>query len=219
MCACSAEPVTYDESQARLFNVTAANGVKHACELPHVSAMDNPHDGYAVDTLEDMDSEALSDEIDSYRAANTPESILDLSGDWCAYRIEDWWTYEVCYKKLARQYHSENGKVLEEYSLGNYSASESSMSVVSVDINAAGGEQRYVMQKYLKGAPCELTGAPRTAEVRFVCGPTSQPTITEVAEPVSCGYLMTVTTSRLCKHPSFVTVPSKPKRILCHQLK
>lgn len=35
-------------------------------------------------------------------------SVLD---SLCMYRIEDWWTYELCYKKHVRQFHKEQDKV------------------------------------------------------------------------------------------------------------
>lgn len=55
-----------------------------------------------------------------------------VAEEWCAYRVEDWWTYEVCYKKHVRQYHKEHSKVLSEYLLGQYSAADSSADIVQV---------------------------------------------------------------------------------------
>lgn len=127
---------------------------------------------------------------------------MDEQGDFCAYRIEDWWTYEVCYKKAARQYHSEGNAVLDQYHLGNYSAADSDMLVPTIDSEVA-GEMHYVRQAYLGGAPCELTGRNRSVEVRYVCGRGSQTVLTDVREPKSCAYIFTITTPRLCKHSAF----------------
>ena len=58
--------------------------------------------------------------------------------DWCAYRVEDWWTYEVCYRKHVRQYHKEQGKVVSEYLLGAYSEADSDVDRVQARAAGAG---------------------------------------------------------------------------------
>ena len=62
----------------------------------------------------------------------TPEQLLDALTDWCAYRVEDWWSYEVCYKQHVRQFHKENGKVVAEYVLGRYGEEQSAVDSVQV---------------------------------------------------------------------------------------
>lgn len=132
----------------------------------------------------------------------SPEELMDDLGEFCSYRVEEWWTYEVCYKKAARQYHTENGKVTDSYILGNFSAADSNMIAPAVDAEA-GGDVKYVKQLYVGGAPCELTGGNRSAEVRFVCGRAGQTVLSEIREPQSCAYVFIVSTPRLCKHPAF----------------
>jgi len=132
----------------------------------------------------------------------SPEELLDDLGEFCSYRVEEWWTYELCYKKAARQYHTENGKVTDSYTLGNFSAADSNMIAPAVDAEA-GGDVKYVKQLYVGGAPCELTGGNRSAEVRFVCGRAGQTVLSEIREPQSCAYVFIVSTPRLCKHPAF----------------
>ena len=34
-----------------------------------------------------------------------PSDLLSALDSLCLYRIEDWWTYELCYKKHVRQFH------------------------------------------------------------------------------------------------------------------
>ena len=38
----------------------------------------------------------------------------------CFYRLEDWWTYELCYQKHVRQFHREKDVLTSEYLLGVY---------------------------------------------------------------------------------------------------
>jgi Glucosidase II beta subunit-like protein len=44
--------------------------------------------------------------------------LVCLPGMLCFYRIEDWWTYELCYKKHVRQFHKEGEKIVTEVSGG-----------------------------------------------------------------------------------------------------
>lgn len=37
--------------------------------------------------------------------AKSPREILAALDTLCLYRIEDWWTYELCYKRSVRQVH------------------------------------------------------------------------------------------------------------------
>jgi hypothetical protein len=147
----------------------------------------------------------------------SPEELIDDLGDFCSYRVEEWWTYELCYKKAARQYHTENGKVLDSYILGNYSAIDSNMITPAIDVET-GGDVKYVKQMYLGGAPCELTGGNRSAEVRFVCGRAGQTVLTEIREPQSCAYVFIISTPRLCKHPSFQDRIPAAEKIVCYLL-
>jgi hypothetical protein len=61
-----------------------------------------------------------------------PSGVLCPAEEWCAYRVEDWWTYEVCYKQHVRQYHKEQGKVVAEYVLGSYDEALSNLDDVQV---------------------------------------------------------------------------------------
>ena len=45
---------------------------------------------------------------------------LHRAGGLCLYRIEEWWTFELCYKEHVRQFHKEQNQVVSEYSLGTF---------------------------------------------------------------------------------------------------
>ncbi|KAL3226276.1 hypothetical protein MRX96_025185 [Rhipicephalus microplus] len=58
-------------------------------------------------------------------AGPTPLALLKplFSRLFCSYRLEQYWTYELCHGKSVRQYHEEsidNKVVLQEYFLGKY---------------------------------------------------------------------------------------------------
>lgn len=40
----------------------------------------------------------------------SPSELLAPLDTLCLYRIEDWWTYELCYAKSVRQFHKEGDK-------------------------------------------------------------------------------------------------------------
>ena len=48
--------------------------------------------------------------------------LLHLAVGRCFYRREEWWSYELCYKKALRQYHGEGAAVVAQFSLGRYSS-------------------------------------------------------------------------------------------------
>ena len=50
--------------------------------------------------------------------------LILLAGARCFYRLEDWWTYELCYEKHVRQFHKEKDVLTSEFLLGLYEGSE-----------------------------------------------------------------------------------------------
>ena len=55
--------------------------------------------------------------IFSYELGMTQTICCNL-GARCFYRLEDWWTYELCYQKHVRQFHREKDVLTAEYLLG-----------------------------------------------------------------------------------------------------
>jgi len=184
-----------------------------------VGAVDQP--------LHDATTPVTTDSSGSLPPAKTPEELLDGMGEWCAYRVEEWWTYEVCYKKSVRQYHADaSGQVVtDQYLLGNYSAAETMAAEMEIDSGAPGGPIKFARHFYTGGDRCEVDDGnhigeegmrERFAEVRYTCGPGKQSVLIEVREPKSCSYVITVATPRLCKHHAFAAVPSTVVHIPCH---
>ncbi|KAK9814659.1 hypothetical protein WJX72_009344 [[Myrmecia] bisecta] len=144
-----------------------------------------------------------------------PSHYLDALAGLCFYRIEDWWTYEYCYKKHVRQFHKDKDVVESEYSLGTFDADQSDANTVQV-LDASGvTEVKYVSNMYTNGEPCDITGQHRETEVRYLCSEDGQDQIASIKEPATCHYLLTLHTPRLCKHPQF-HLPEPPlAHIVC----
>jgi protein OS-9 len=126
------------------------------------------------------------------------------------YRGEGWWVYEVCYKQGARQYHSANAAVTDEYRLGTYTAAPGAdADEILTNESEVGAPMRYVRHVHSGGEPCEVTGEVRGVEVRYTCDPGGGTVLASVVEPRSCEYVFTVKTPLLCKHPAFK--PQQPR--------
>lgn len=68
----------------------------------------------------------------------------------CFYRAEEWWTYELCFKKSVRQFHKDaavadaSDGALIQFSLGNYNAERTDADRVQVLLSAAWPAPPYI---------------------------------------------------------------------------
>ena len=108
----------------------------------------------------------------------------------CAYRLEHYWTYELCHGRYIRQYHEEReGKnvKLTEYTLGKYDAETLAKDIERArqqTTEGAGAGRRKPLKKKIDtltlpyyeltmtdGTVCDLNGQPRITHVNYVCYP------------------------------------------------
>ncbi|CAI5771318.1 Uncharacterized protein PODLI_1B020916 [Podarcis lilfordi] len=154
----------------------------------------------------------------------------------CSYRIESYWTYEVCHGKHIRQYHEEKEtgqKInIQEYFLGNVlhkspildpeqeekenekdSAKEIPMK------NIEGQMTPYYPIGMGNGTPCTLRqNLPRSSSVMYVCHPEAKHEILSVAEVTTCEYEVVILTPLLCSHPKYRFRASPVNDIFCQSL-
>nr|XP_028580905.1 endoplasmic reticulum lectin 1 isoform X1 [Podarcis muralis] len=154
----------------------------------------------------------------------------------CSYRIESYWTYEVCHGKHIRQYHEEKEtgqKInIQEYFLGNMlhkspildpeqeekenekdSAKEIPMK------NIEGQMTPYYPIGMGNGTPCTLRqNLPRSSSVMYVCHPEAKHEILSVAEVTTCEYEVVILTPLLCSHPKYRFRASPVNDIFCQSL-
>lgn len=81
---------------------------------------------------------------------------------------------------------------------------------------------------FANGTACDLTGEPRSTEVRFVCAPDAGAApaggamathfIESVKEPVTCHYVLTLATPLLCTHAAFKVEEAPVAHIRCRAL-
>ncbi|XP_062346562.1 endoplasmic reticulum lectin 1 isoform X5 [Cinclus cinclus] len=166
----------------------------------------------------------------------TPGELLEplFKQSSCSYRIESYWTYEVCHGKHIRQYHEEKEtgqKInIQEYYLGNMimknSLSEPEEKANSKDgakeiptKNIEGQMTPYYPVELGNGTPCSLRqNLPRSSTVMYICHPEAKHEILSVAEVTTCEYEVVILTPLLCNHPKYRFRASPVNDIFCQSL-
>jgi len=146
-----------------------------------------------------------ADDADADADAPRPSTLVASLAGACVLRVEDWWTYEYCAGAHVRQFHGgEGGEAVDAFMLGRVNESRaSSLDAVHLDASSPAGDARYVATTYDGGDPCDLTGEPRSVEVRFVCAEGGRDALHSVREPSTCAYVAVVGVAALCSHPGF----------------
>ncbi|KAM4772569.1 endoplasmic reticulum lectin 1 isoform 2-T2 [Rhinophrynus dorsalis] len=167
----------------------------------------------------------------------TPSELLEplFKQSSCSYRIESYWTYEVCHGKHIRQYHEEKetGQKLniQEYYLGNMMKSpadagenpdQNQGTESHNDIrtkNIEGQRTPYFPVEMGNGTPCSLKqNEPRSSTVMYICHPEAKHEILSVAEITTCEYEVVILTPLLCRHPKYRFRTSPINDIFCQSM-
>jgi len=158
-------------------------------------------------------------------------TLLNPLKKQCLLRHEGWWSYELCYQKQIRQFHVVTGTdskgkatshVEGEFVLGKATlelakdipVKDEPKYIVSPPIDDPNAPFSIEM-KYVDGTPCDLVNTPRTTTIQYVCG--NIEAISSIVEERTCHYRMVVTSSHLCKHPSFVQRNPSTRSIKCEK--
>ncbi|XP_052756040.1 endoplasmic reticulum lectin 1 isoform X2 [Galleria mellonella] len=187
-----------------VLKVTTSNNEKYECHIPEVSVKE-------------------STGIEEYNGP-TPINLLKplFAQKICSYRLESYWSYEVCHGRYIRQYHEErDGKQVktQEFYLGHWSM-EKQVKLES-DMKAAqetkelpkttkveGLALPYVEMVFDEGTVCDLSGKPRLTRVLYVCYAHGKHEVYSFKETSTCEYEIIILSPLLCEHPQF-----KPKDV------
>ncbi|XP_050404069.1 endoplasmic reticulum lectin 1 isoform X3 [Patella vulgata] len=168
----------------------------------------------------------------------TPDELMEalFTQSACSYRIESYWTYELCHSKYLRQYHEtkEPGKKpkIQEYFLGYHerflrdknqnSDNSKSKGVETVERVKSkkidGIELPYYEVNMTDGTNCDLLNAPRRTRLLYVCQPDGHGEIYDMKESSTCEYEIMVLTAVLCSHPDFRPKNPPVNQIQCHAI-
>lgn len=148
---------------------------------------------------------------------------------FCSYKLEQYWTYELCHGKSIRQYHEENQPsknrqfqiVLQQFHLGRYDADKmekdeaeylqqlksrqeaSNKKVRPPTMRLEGLEMPYFTVNMTDGTMCDINNVRRMTSVLYVCSEDSRNDILSLEEVSTCEYQVVVLTPYLCAHPDY----------------
>nr|CDS33824.2 protein OS 9 [Hymenolepis microstoma] len=101
-------------------------------------------------------------------------------------KFHGWWTYKVCIGQEITQYRDEDGVITLSLSLGLFTKDYDWSIAEKSDPQVIG---RYHSQFYDHGSICDVTGKPRSTELRYVCNfMAANPVITWMTEIATCSY-------------------------------
>ncbi|KRZ84029.1 Protein OS-9 [Trichinella sp. T8] len=191
--------------------VTSKHGVEFFCTVPKVD-FDIIRRRHAESKLHlgNVTTKSITD-------------ALEILKNTCLGKTVGWWTYEFCYGKYVRQYHTEDGKVVQPTLMLGMFGQDYDWSNQS-DVVAKFGDTKqnvYHCQIFTNGTICDLNNEFRQSEIRFFCDfDFNGAYLYSVDEPVSCQYVFNVHISTLCQLPAFVPPESKPEtlRISCQPI-
>ncbi|KAG1681948.1 Endoplasmic reticulum lectin 1 [Nymphon striatum] len=148
----------------------------------------------------------------------------------CSYRLESYWTYEVCHGRYVRQYHEnkENSAKpqLQEYLLGkfdeeSFSKAEKEYETNKDQFNPAvkrieGNDFPYIEINMTDGTLCDLNKNPRKTRVKYICYPEGLNHLYSFQETVTCEYEIVILSPILCKHSVFRQKKTSESKIKCY---
>lgn len=147
---------------------------------------------------------------------------LFLSGS-CSYRIDSYWTYEVCHGNYIKQFHEERDRI-QEYYLGKFDKTQMEALEESLRLEEGekypqkkidGNSMAYLEVEFTDGTLCDLNNAPRTTKVLYVCYAHGKNEIYSLKESSTCNYEVIILTPTLCSHPLFKGQEASNNKIKC----
>ncbi|XP_077286148.1 endoplasmic reticulum lectin 1 isoform X2 [Arctopsyche grandis] len=194
-----------------VLDLMTAHHEKYQCYIPLLSAKN-------------------SEESDQYEGFSPLQLLSPLFyPQLCSYRVESYWTYEVCHGQYVRQYHEEReGKKakLQEYFLGRWDAAKQKKleeEMVNALVNddklkfkkIEGLNLPYVEFEMDDGTLCDLNNKPRMTKVQYVCFSHRKHEIYTFKETSTCEYEVTILSPLLCSHPLYKPKDSEENLINC----
>ncbi|XP_063934290.1 endoplasmic reticulum lectin 1-like [Zophobas morio] len=162
--------------------------------------------------------------IGDYTDFPSPKDLLKPLRNFCFTQQTRFWFYEICFNSHVTQYYPASKANREKVSnnLGIYAENNEIVpeNVDQIPTFEYGKthEVPYYSQFYENGTFCNLTGLPRSIELKFVCNDLSADTLLfmrELREISTCHYEFVVETSLLCKNRHYTSVGSKIRTISC----
>lgn len=168
----------------------------------------------------------------------SPDALMDklFQQNSCSYRIESYWTYELCHGRYLRQYHEEKEMSAkkpkgQEYYLGyfgQYKPTKGQDLMKELEEKLKPQEIKskriddielpYYEVNMTQGTECDLNKQPRQVRILYICQPDGRGEIYELKETSTCEYEVLVLTSVLCENPKFKPKNPPVSKIACHAM-
>lgn len=193
--------------------VTSSHQEKYRCILPNI-----------------QEKESTSEE--KYEGPTALELISPLfTQSSCSYRLESYWTYEICHGRFIRQYHEdrEGKKIkLQEYILGKWD--DKSYEYNLFDSKEAEKDENfqipvkkidninlpYVEVLMGNGTLCDLNeNKPRQTKVLYVCYIHGKHEVYSLKETSTCQYEIVILSPLVCTHPKYKPKETGENKINC----
>ncbi|XP_017877902.1 endoplasmic reticulum lectin 1 isoform X2 [Ceratina calcarata] len=184
-----------------------------------------------------IDNSEQKQDYDVPNNAPNPIEILQtlFRQNTCSYRVEPYWSYELCHGRYARQYHEDrDGKKVKthEYYLGTFDRLQEMKLLAEYTEKEANRNRKteipvkkvdginmpYVEVEMGDGTVCDVTNKPRKIKVIYVCYKHGKHELFSVEEPISCEYEVIVLSPWLCVHPDYKPQATGKNEINCHPI-
>lgn len=157
-----------------------------------------------------------------------------MNREVCSYRLEQYWTYELCHGRFIRQFHEESTiqKLKgQEFFLGKYDITHVGISeqnfqeklallkkagLKAPTVNIEGVNLPYVEFNFTGGTLCDLNKKARSTRVLYVCSENSKHELHSVKEIYTCEYEAIVLSPMLCLHRDYLVTVANEHDINCH---
>jgi endoplasmic reticulum lectin 1 len=153
----------------------------------------------------------------------------------CSYRLEQYWTYELCHGKYLRQFHEDSASQKtksQEYFLGKFD-SNSQLSVTAETfaqkleqlksagkdvprVTVEGVSLPYIEFNFTGGTVCDVNNKPRLTRVLYVCSENAKHELHSIKETSTCEYEAIVLSPILCLHPDYKIESASENEIRCY---
>lgn len=200
--------------------ITTKRKEKYRCILPKIALQQGQ------DENDDKDEE---EELSPYQLLK-PLFVREV----CSYRLEQYWTYELCHGRFIRQFHEESTVTKissQEYILGKFDISNLAQSEKNFNSKLEAlkkeGKKRptvavddlqlpYIEVNMTGGTMCDLSNTPRLTRVFYVCNEDAKHELFSIKETSTCEYEAIVFSPLLCLHSDFRVMQHAENDISCY---
>lgn len=216
---------TENFNEDNVINISTRNNERYKCVVPDIE--------------DHLNFDTSAKNASSVEEAKSPITIIEplLKSNYCSYKFELFWVYELCHGKFLRQYHEENSKfktkITQEYYLGilepeqlaahvedyekqRLELTRTGASLPTILVN--GHHKPFIQFNMTDGTRCDLTKKSRAAKIIYVCNEEPKHELYSIKEISTCEYEAIVLSPLLCQHKDFKIDTNTQHEIRCFSL-